>query len=81
MGSEGAVSVQGQYLDKITYLLSKDHDSIPELEPQLIPGHELTIRNVISAIRNNEMISTNVLEGMKVVEMIENIYSFNKREE
>lgn len=80
IGSQGAITVSGQYLDQISYLSIKNEQTIPSLPNQIITGHEMVIRNVISAIRGDEKISTNVLEGMKVVEIIENIYNFEKRD-
>jgi hypothetical protein len=33
-------------------------------------------RNVINTLRGKEMVATNALEGMKVVDIIERIYQF-----
>jgi UDP-N-acetyl-2-amino-2-deoxyglucuronate dehydrogenase len=41
-------------------------------------NHGYIIHNVVDTIKGNTTINTNALEGMKVVDIIERIYSFRK---
>ena len=70
-------------MNEIEYCHIKDY-SIPQLEP--VPfndygaykgsaaNHEFVIQNVIDVLNHNAPITTNAMEGLKVVEMIERIY-------
>lgn len=84
IGEKGSVKVSGQYMDKVSHCLVKDYE-MPELPPANPPNdygeykgsaanHHYVIENVIDVIKGRATISTNALEGMKVVEMIERIY-------
>ena len=88
IAENGSVKIGGQYMDKVEYCHIKDYD-MPLLEPTN-PGndygaykgsaqnHHYVIRNVVNVLSNNhslETITTNVLEGMKVVDIIERIYN------
>lgn len=84
IGENGSVKIGGQYMDKVEYCHIKDY-TMPELAPTN-PGndygaykgsaqnHNYVIENVIDVILNSGTITTNALEGLKVVEIIENIY-------
>lgn len=84
IGSEGSVKVSGQYMDKVEHCEVKDY-VMPELPPANPPNdygdfkgsaanHHYVIQNVIDVLTGKSVISTNALEGMKVVEMIERIH-------
>ena len=84
IGEKGSVKVSGQYMDQVSYCLIKDYE-MPELPPANPPNdygdykgsaanHHYVIDNVIDVLKGRSTISTNALEGMKVVEMIERIY-------
>jgi Predicted dehydrogenases and related proteins len=88
IAENGSVKIGGQYMDKVEYCHIKDY-KMPELAPTN-PGndygaykgsaqnHHYVIRNVVNVLSSehtSETITTNVLEGMKVVDIIENIYS------
>ncbi len=84
IGEKGSVKVSGQYMDKVSHCLIEDYE-MPELPPANPPNdygeykgsaanHHYVIENVINVIKGRSMISTNALEGMKVVEIIERIY-------
>ena len=84
IGSKGTVKVSGQYMNEVVYCHVKDY-TMPELAPSNPPNdygtykgsaqnHHYVIQNVIETIQNKSIISTNVLEGLKVVEIIERIY-------
>lgn len=84
VGEKGAVKVGGQYMNEIVYCHIKDYE-MPELEETLPPNdygkykgsaanHQFVIQNVVDTLKNNKTVTTNSLEGLKVVEIIENIY-------
>ena len=88
VGSKGSVKVGGQYMDKVEYCHIKDY-TMPQLS-ETAPAndygaykgsannHHLLIQNVIDTLKGRTTITTNSLEGMKVVEIIEKIYSLRK---
>ncbi|MEX2596621.1 MAG: Gfo/Idh/MocA family oxidoreductase [Salibacteraceae bacterium] len=84
IGEKGTVKVSGQYMDKVEYCHIKDYE-MPELPPPNPPNdygdykgsaanHHYVIDNVVNVLTGKSEISTNALEGMKVVEMIERIH-------
>ena len=85
IGSKGTVKIGGQYMDKVEYCHIKDY-AMPDLA-QTNPAndyvgykgsannHPLMIQNVIDTLNGRNTITANALEGMKVVEIIEKIYS------
>jgi len=88
VGSKGSVKVGGQYMDKVEYCHIKDY-TMPTLEATApandygaykgsANNHNFVIENVVDSIKGRQMITTNALEGMKVVDIIERIYSYRK---
>jgi UDP-N-acetyl-2-amino-2-deoxyglucuronate dehydrogenase len=88
IGSKGSIKVGGQYMDKVEYCHIKDY-AMPVLAPTnpandygaykgSANNHGYIIRNVVDTIKGSTTINTNALEGMKVVDIIERIYSFRK---
>lgn len=87
IAENGSVKIGGQYMDKVEYCHVKDYE-MPELAPTN-PGndygsykgsaqnHNYVIDNVIDVINQRATITTNALEGLKVVEIIERIYKYN----
>lgn len=86
IGEKGTIKVAGQYMNEVVYCNIKDYE-MPELEPTNPPNsygeykgsaanHHFIIQNVIDTIKGKSAITTNALEGLKVVEIIERIYSF-----
>lgn len=87
IAEKGAVKIGGQYMDKVEYCHVKDYE-MPELAPTN-PGndygaykgsaqnHNHVIENVLDVIHNRATITTNALEGLKVVEIIERIYKYS----
>lgn len=80
----GSVKIGGQYMDKVKYCHIKDY-SMPQLETTnagndygthkgSAANHELVIQNVIDVLHGNAPITTNAMEGLKVVDIIERIY-------
>ncbi len=88
IAENGSVKIGGQYMDKVEYCHIKDY-TMPDLAPTN-PGndygaykgsaqnHNYVIENVVDVLKNRRPITTNALEGLKVVEIIEKIYSLNK---
>jgi len=84
IAENGSVKIGGQYMDKVEYCHIKDY-SMPELAPTN-PGndygaykgsaqnHNFVIENVVEVLNGKTTISTNALEGLKVVDIIERIY-------
>ena len=84
IGENGSLKIGGQYMDKVEYCHIKDYE-MPELAPHSPPNnygeykgvaanHHFIIDNVVKVLRGESSITTNALEGMKVVDIIERIY-------
>jgi predicted dehydrogenase len=85
IGSKGSVKVGGQYMDKVEYCHIKDY-KMPELAATneandygaykgSANNHPQIISNVIDTLKGRTTITTNAMEGLKVVDIIERIYS------
>lgn len=85
IAENGSIKIGGQYMDKVEVCHVKDY-VMPELAPTnpgndygLYKGsaanHHYVIENVVDVIKNNAPITTNALEGLKVVEIIQRIYA------
>jgi len=88
IGEKGTVKVSGQYMDQLEYCDIEGYE-MPVLDPPNPPNdygdykgsaanHHYVIENVINVLTGKSQISTNALEGMKVVEMIERIHRKQK---
>lgn len=88
IGEKGAIKVGGQYMDKVEYCHIENY-TMPELAPVNPPNdyghykgsaanHHYVIQNVVDTLHGKSTITTNALEGMKVVEIIERIYDLKK---
>ena len=84
VGSKGSVKVGGQYMNEIEYCNIEDY-KMPKLAPSNPPNdygpykgsaanHHYIIENVIDTLKGKTVSTTNALEGLKVVEIIERIY-------
>jgi len=85
IAENGSIKIGGQYMEQIEYCHVKDY-TMPQL-PKTNPGndyggyqgsaanHAYVIENVINVIHSNSSITTNALEGLKVVDIIERIYA------
>ncbi|MES2800229.1 MAG: Gfo/Idh/MocA family oxidoreductase [Bacteroidota bacterium] len=85
IAENGSVKIGGQYMDIVEYCHVKDYE-MPTLAPTN-PGndygaykgsaqnHNFVIDNVIDVLKGRDTITTNALEGLKVVEIIERIYA------
>lgn len=84
IAEKGAVKIGGQYMNEVEYCHIKDYE-MPILEPTN-PGndygdykgsaqnHHFVIQNVVDVLQGKKSITTNALEGMKIVDIIERIY-------
>ncbi len=85
IGEKGTIKVAGQYMNDIEYCNVENYE-MPELEESSPPNdygeykgsaanHHFIIENVVNTLKGRTTMTTNALEGMKVVEMIERIYN------
>lgn len=85
IGSKGSVKIGGQYMNEVEYCHIKDYQ-MPELPPASpandygaykgsAANHHFIIENVIDTLKGRTTITTNALEGLKVVEIIQKIYA------
>lgn len=84
IAENGSVKIGGQYMDKVEVCHVKGYE-MPELQPTN-PGndygsykgsaqnHNFVISNVVDVLNGQSSITTNALEGLKVVDIIERIY-------
>ncbi|AHJ97230.1 Gfo/Idh/MocA family protein [Hymenobacter swuensis] len=90
VAEHGSLRLGGQYMDKVDYCHLRDY-TMPELAPtnpanQYGPyqgsaaNHVHVIDNVVDTLRQRGQATTNALEGLKVVEMIERIYAVKSPE-
>ncbi|MFY7964193.1 MAG: Gfo/Idh/MocA family protein [Chitinophagaceae bacterium] len=88
IAKNGSVKVGGQYMNEVEYCHIKNY-TMPELPPSNPPNdyggykgsamnHHYVIENVVDVLQNKSAITTNALEGLKVVEIIERIYQQQK---
>jgi len=85
IAEHGSVKIGGQYMDKVEICNVKDY-TMPTLAPTN-PGndygaykgsaanHHYIIENVVDVLKGRAAITTNALEGLKVVDIIERIYA------
>lgn len=84
IGSQGSVKIGGQYMNEVVYCHVKDYEmpTLPPANPANDYGpykgsaanHHYVIENVVDTLKGRSSATTNALEGLKVVEIIERIY-------
>ena len=85
----GSIKIGGQYMNEVEYCHVKDYE-MPQLEASNPPNdygpykgsaanHHYVIQNVVDTLKGETTITTNALEGMKVVDIIERIYQHKKQ--
>ncbi|GAB4413823.1 MAG: Gfo/Idh/MocA family oxidoreductase [Bacteroidia bacterium] len=84
LGSKGTVKIGGQYMNEVVYCHVADYEmpALPPASPANDYGdykgsaanHHFVFENVIATLYGHSTITTNALEGLKVVEIIERIY-------
>ncbi len=84
LGSTGTVKIGGQYMNELEYC-NIDNYSAPTLEEAnpandygsykgSANNHPFVFENVVKVLKGKTKMTTNIDEGIKVVEIIENIY-------
>ena len=84
IGEKGTVKVGGQYMNQVEFCSILDYE-MPILPPSNPPNdygsykgsaanHHFIFENVVDVLKGRASITTNALEGLKVVEIIEKIY-------
>lgn len=90
VGSKGSVKIGGQYMNEVEYCHVEDYD-MPELEASNPPNdygpykgsaanHHYIIENVVDTLKERNTATTNALEGLKVVDIIERIYEVRDKQ-
>jgi UDP-N-acetyl-2-amino-2-deoxyglucuronate dehydrogenase len=83
IAENGSVKLGGQYMDEIIYCNIKDF-ALPDVtqNPKLNTqnalregNHHYVYQNIVGVLNHKESITTNALEGLKVVDIIERIYT------
>ena len=88
IGENGSLKIGGQYMNDVEFCHIKDYE-MPELRKSnpannygkyqgSASNHHFVIQNVIDTLKGRTEMTTNALEGLKVVEIIERIYKFRK---
>jgi len=84
IGSKGSVKIGGQYMNEVE-MCNIENYTMPELSPcnpandygkykGSAANHHYVIENVVDTLKGRTSASTNALEGLKVVDIIERIY-------
>ncbi|MGX5820019.1 Gfo/Idh/MocA family protein [Chitinophaga lutea] len=88
IAENGSIKIGGQYMNEVEVCNVKDYE-MPVLAPTN-PGndygaykgsaqnHHYVIENVVDVLKGRSHITTNALEGLKVVEIIERIYQSDR---
>ena len=90
IGSKGSVKVGGQYMNEVEYCHIEGYE-MPELAPSNPPNdygpykgsaanHHYVIDNVVDTLKGRTTATTNALEGLKVVDIIERIYEVRDKQ-
>jgi UDP-N-acetyl-2-amino-2-deoxyglucuronate dehydrogenase len=87
IAQNGTVKIGGQYMNEVEYCHIKNYEMpvLPEGNPANDYGnykgsaanHNFIFDNVIDVLKNRASITTNAMEGLKVVDIIERIYKQN----
>lgn len=87
-GEKGTVKVGGQYLNVLEHQSIENYVMNVPIETKLandygyyqgsMSNHDSVYENIIDVLTNNGHVATNGLEGLKTVEIIENIYKLAK---
>lgn len=90
IGEKGSLKIGGQYMNEVEYCHIKGY-TMPELPPAnpandygsykgSAANHHFIIENVVDTLKGRTTMTTNALEGMKVVDIIERIYALRRVE-
>ena len=88
IGSKGSVKIGGQYMNEVEYCNIENYEmpELAEASPANDYGpykgsaanHHFIIQNVVDTLKGRTSATTNALEGLKVVDIIERIYDLRK---
>ena len=89
IGEKGSIKVGGQYMDEVIDCNIKNYTmpTLPKANPANDYGtykgsaanHNFVIENVIQTLLGSSSMTTNALEGLKVVDIIERIYNIKDK--
>lgn len=90
VGSKGSVKIGGQYMNEVEYCDVEGYE-MPELEESNPPNdygpykgsaanHHYIVENVVNTLKGRTTATTNALEGLKVVDIIERIYEVRNKQ-
>lgn len=90
VGRKGSVKIGGQYMNEVEVCNIEDYE-MPELAESnpandygpykgSAANHNYVIKNVIDTLKGRTTATTNALEGLKVVEIIERIYNIRNEQ-
>ena len=88
IAENGSLKIGGQYMDKVEYCHLKNYE-MPRLQAAEPPNdygaykgsaanHHFVFKNVLETLAGNSTATTNAMEGLKVVDIIERIYQTKK---
>ncbi|MBK6444667.1 MAG: Gfo/Idh/MocA family oxidoreductase [Bacteroidetes bacterium] len=88
IGENGSIKIGGQYMNEVEYCHIHNY-TMPNLPPAnpandygtykgSAANHHFIIENVIDTLKGRTIATTNALEGLKVVDIIERIYALRK---
>jgi predicted dehydrogenase len=88
IGANGSIKIGGQYMNEVEYCHINGYE-MPKLPPASpandygaykgsAANHHFIIENVVDTLKGRTTITTNALEGLKVVDIIERIYALKK---
>jgi len=88
VAERGSLRIAGQYMDKVEYCHLENY-ALPTLPPTnpannygpfqgSAANHVQVIENVVDTIQNRSFATTNAVEGLKVVEIIERVYKLQR---
>jgi len=89
IGEKGSVKIGGQYMNEVEVCNIENYE-MPELAPSnpandygiykgSAANHHYVISNVVDTLKGRTTATTNALEGLKVVEIIERIYALRNK--
>ena len=89
VGSKGSVKIGGQYMNEVEYCNIENYEMpvLAEANPANDYGpykgsaanHNYIIENVVDTLKGRTSATTNALEGLKVVDIIERIYALRDK--
>lgn len=90
IGEKGSIKISGQYMNEVEYCKIEGYE-MPELAASnpandygpykgSAANHHHIIENVVDSLKNRNVPTTNALEGLKVVEIIQRIYEVRDKE-